>query len=285
MTFLLTGATGQVGSTVARNLLARGHRVRALVRDPGAAAAKLGPGIEYVRGDLGDPATLPAAVKGVEAAYLATAPAPEMVSQEGNFIAAAAAAGLPSLVALSVLGTDPSVPVFKFHQDIEAKITASGIPATVLRPGGFHSAFLYSAEAIRAGVLPSAAGDGALAWIDPADVADVATHVLLDVAGYSGQVLRLTGPKALTYDDVAAALERALGWPVAHQRLGEQALSAQLASAGLPGWLTDSFLGQQRLTREDRLSLVTDTVRSALGRPPRTLEEWLAANKGAFFAA
>lgn len=284
MTFLLIGATGQVGSTVARNLVAGGHPVRALVRNPDAATAKLGPDIEYVRGDLDDRATLPGALTGVDAAYLATAPAPEMVGQEGNFIEAAAAAGLPRLVALSVIGTDPSVPIFKAHQEIEAKITDSGIPATVLRPAGFYSAFLFSAEAIRAGALPSAAGDGGHAWMDPADVAGVAAAVLLDGAGYVGQVLKLTGPKALTSDDTAAALERALGKPVAHQRLDEQALRTQLTSAGLPGWMTDSLLGQQRLTRDDQLSLVTDTVQSVLGRPPRAFDQWLAENKGAFAA-
>lgn len=284
MTFLLIGATGQVGSTVARNLVAGGHRIRALVRNPAAAAAKLGLDIEYVRGDLNDRATLPGALKGVDAAYLATAPAPEMVGQEGNFIEAAAEAGLPRLIEVSVLGTEVSVPIFKFHQDIEAKIADSGIPATVLRPGGFYSAFLFSADAIRAGALPSAAGDGGHAWIDPADVADVATAVLLDDAGYADQVLKLTGPKALTYDDTAAALERALGKPVAHQRLDEQALRAQLTSSGLPGWMTDSFLGQQRLMRDDQLSLVTDTVESVLGRPPRTFDQWLAENEGAFAA-
>jgi hypothetical protein len=46
--------------------------------------------------------------------------------------------------------------MFKFHQDIEAKIASSGIPASVLRPGGFYSSFLFAAEAIRAGILPSA---------------------------------------------------------------------------------------------------------------------------------
>lgn len=188
MTFLLIGATGQVGSTVARNLVAGGHPVRALVRNPDDAAARLGPGIEYVRGDLDDPATLPAALKGVDAAYLATAPAPEMVGQEGNFIEAAARAKLPRLVKLGVLGTDASVPIFKFHQDIEAKIAGAGIPATVLRPGGFYSSFLFLGEAIKGGVLPSTAADGRLAWIDPADVADVATAVLLD-AVYAGRVL------------------------------------------------------------------------------------------------
>jgi uncharacterized protein YbjT (DUF2867 family) len=281
MTFLLIGSTGQVGSIVARNLVGGGHRVRALVRDPDAAAAKLGPGIEYVRGDLDDPATLPGALKGVDAAYLATPPAPEMVGREGNFIDAAAGAGLPRLIALSVLGTDVSVPIFRFHQDIEAKIASSGIPAIVLRPGGFYSSFLFSAEAIGVGLLPSAAGDGSHAWIDHADVADVATAVLLD-AGHDGQVLKMTGPKALTYDDAAAALERALGKPVFHQRFDEEALRAQLASIGLPGWMADSFLGQHRLMRENQLSLVTSMVTDVLGRPPRTIDQWLADNKDAF---
>lgn len=282
-TFLLAGATGQVGSIVARNLVGTGHRVRALVRNPDAAAAKLGSGIEYVRADLDDPRTLPGAFEGVDVAYLATAPAPEMVGQEGNFIDAAVEAGLPRLVELGVLGTDVSVPIFKYHQEIEAKIASSGIPATVLRPGGFYSSLLFAAEAIRAGVLPSAAGGGRLAWIDHADAADVASAVLLD-DGYTGQVLKMTGPQALTYDDVVAALEQALGKPVAHVRIDEETLREQLTSAGLPDWLADSFLGQHRLMREDRLSMVTTVVADVLGRPPRAIGEWLAENKGAFGA-
>ena len=282
-TFLLAGATGQVGSIVARNLVGTGHRVRALVRNPDAAAAKLGSGIEYVRADLDDPRTLPGAFEGVDVAYLATAPAPEMVGQEGNFIDAAVEAGLPRLVELGVLGTDVSVPIFKYHQEIEAKIASSGIPATVLRPGGFYSSLLFAAEAIRAGVLPSAAGGGRLAWIDHADAADVASAVLLD-DGYTGQVLKMTGPQALTYDDVVAALEQAIGKPVAHVRIDEETLREQLTSAGLPDWLADSFLGQHRLMREDRLSMVTTVVADVLGRAPRAIGEWLAENKGAFGA-
>jgi len=280
-TFLLAGATGQVGSLVARNLVSGGYRVRALVRDPDAAAAKLGPGIEYVRGDLDDPGTLPEAFKGVDAAYLATAPAPAMVRQESSFIDAALAAGLPRLVELGVLGTDVSVPIFKYHQDIEAKIASSGVPATVLRPCGFFSSLLFAADGIRAGVLPSAAGVGRLAWIDHADVADVASAVLLD-AGYNGQVLEMTGPHALSYDNAAAALEQALGKPVAHLRIEEGALREQMTSAGMPDWLSGSFLGQHRLMREGRLSLVTSVVADILGRPPRSLSEWLADNKDAF---
>lgn len=91
-------------------------------------------------------------------------------------------------------------------------------------------------------------------------------------------------PRALTYDDAAAALERALGKPVVHQRVEAEALLAQLTVMGLPGWMGSSFLGQHRLMREGRLSQVTNVVQDVLGRPPRTLDEWLAENKDAFGA-
>src|ERR1051326_4917481 len=102
MTFLLTGATGQVGSIVARNLLDRGHRVRALVRDPGAAAARLGTDIEYVRGDLEPPGPSPDPLAGVAAASHAPATAREKRREDANFTEGAGGSGLPRLVALGV---------------------------------------------------------------------------------------------------------------------------------------------------------------------------------------
>ena len=88
----------------------------------------------------------------------------------------------------------------------------------------------------------------------------------------------------MTNDDVAAALERAFDHPVVHQRLDEQTLRGQLTSFGLPGWLVESFLGTQRVARENRLSMVTGTVENVLGRPPRTFDQWLADHKAAFAA-
>lgn len=67
MKILVTGATGKVGSRLARRLVASGDQVRALVRDVERARGLLGDGIELVPGDLLDPTTLPAAVAGVDA--------------------------------------------------------------------------------------------------------------------------------------------------------------------------------------------------------------------------
>src|SRR5262245_12990017 len=101
----MTGATGTVGSLVAGKLVERGARVRALVRDPRVARARLGADVELVAGDLMDPVSLPAALDGVDVASLATAASPAMADQEGNFVDAAVAARLPRLVHLTGFGS------------------------------------------------------------------------------------------------------------------------------------------------------------------------------------
>lgn len=67
MKILVTGATGKVGSRLAKRLAERGARVRALVRDPGRAEALLGVGIELAPGDLLDVHSLAGAVRGLDA--------------------------------------------------------------------------------------------------------------------------------------------------------------------------------------------------------------------------
>ena len=129
------------------------------------------------------------------------------------------------------------------------------------------------------------AGDGGLAWIDSADAADVATAVLLDDAGYAGQVLKLTGPKALTYDDMAAELARALGKPVARPAARREAVAPRANGAIRHARLDDRFLPWHAA----RLSATTSCrswprlVESVLGRAtPGSFGQWLAAEQGRF---
>jgi uncharacterized protein YbjT (DUF2867 family) len=76
MTILVTGATGNVGSRVARELSQRGARVRAFVRDPARATAILGDDIELAIGDLADPDSLRRALAGADRLFLACANVP-----------------------------------------------------------------------------------------------------------------------------------------------------------------------------------------------------------------
>jgi dihydroflavonol-4-reductase len=126
---LVTGATGKVGHATAQALLAAGHEVRALVRDPARAAARLPPALDPVAGDVTDPASLPAAVRGCEVVFnamglpeqwLADTADFEQVNARGteNVVRAAREAGVRRVVhtsTIDVFHAAPGVPFDESH--------------------------------------------------------------------------------------------------------------------------------------------------------------------------
>ena len=158
---LVTGATGNVGSRVIRELLARGASVRAFVRDPDKATVMLGDGVELASGDFSDAASVSRALEGVDGVFLACANDPRQVEFETGVIDAAAAAGLRRIVKLSALGAEvgSSVAFWDWHGRIEEHLRASGVPFVMLRPTFNMTNLLGSAEGVRReGVLFAPAG-------------------------------------------------------------------------------------------------------------------------------
>ena len=150
---LVAGATGRTGQQVVRELGAAGYRVRALVRDPAAAHGVLGDKVEYATGDVRQRPTLDAALKGVRYAISAigatrgdAANSPQFVDYEGvrNLAEAAAAAKLEQLVIVSSAGVTHKDHVLNRMFDNvliwkgkgEDAVRASGVPYTIVRPGG-----------------------------------------------------------------------------------------------------------------------------------------------------
>lgn len=174
---LVTGATGIVGSRVSAALANTDHDVRTLVRDPAAAAALLPDGIRPVRGDYADPASLDAALDGVDAVFLACGNLPQQVEFEIRMVDRAAAAGVRRIVKLSARGADLASPVafWDWHAQIENHLAASGVPSVVLRPGFLMTNLMASADAVREhGLLVAPAGTARIAMVDPRDVTAVA---------------------------------------------------------------------------------------------------------------
>lgn len=149
-TVLVTGATGNQGGATARHLLARGWRVRALVRDttaPAAVALAMA-GAELVVGDLNDRASVEAAAHGAHGVYSVQSATPDELVQGTNIADAAKAVGVRHLVHSSVGGV-VSQNAFYLERDwgaiekwrIEEHIRGLGLPATILRPAGFMEDF------------------------------------------------------------------------------------------------------------------------------------------------
>ncbi len=183
---LVFGATGTQGGAVARELLAAGAAVQALVRDPGStrATALEEAGAQLVVTDLTDQVSLVRALAGAGAAYAVTTPFADGVDAEvlqgEAIIAAAEAAELPWLLMASVAAVDrAAVPHFVSKARIEARLRESPVPWTVIAPSYFYENVLGAIEAIRGGTLPLAVpADRPLHQVALADLGRLVTAVL-----------------------------------------------------------------------------------------------------------
>ena len=134
---LVTGATGLIGTEVLRRLSQAGVPVRALTRN--LKKAQPMPGVTWVAGDLGKPATLPSAFEGTEALFLLTHYLDDMVELQHNAIAAAVAAGVNHVVKVSAFAASDhsKAPIGQWHYQVEKELEESGLAWTMLRPHHF----------------------------------------------------------------------------------------------------------------------------------------------------
>lgn len=282
-TVLVTGATGTIGAQLVRELQAQAVPVRAFVRDPERAAARLG-AVELAVGDFADPASLRRAMEGIHRVFLSSADGPDKVAHERAVIDAAAEAGVERIVKLSAInaGADSPLPAFAWHGAIEQHLNRSGVRAVVLRAGFFMTNLLMLAEGVaHTGQLFTPAGDGRAAMVHPADVA-AAAAALLTSGGNAGGCYELTGDKAVSFAEVATTLAAATGRPVAFIDLPAEAAQAAFANGGYPQWLVTHLLGVFAMIREGRYAQTNDTLRALTGRAPRTIADFAREHAGAF---
>jgi uncharacterized protein YbjT (DUF2867 family) len=279
---LVTGATGNVGSTLVAQLVREGYPVRVLARDPQKARHLLGSEVEVFQGDLADAASLVRAFRGVQRAFVATAPTPTLGDEEINLIEVARAAAIERLVKLSGFGIEfSSDRIHLAHARSEQRLRDSGIPSVVLRPVVFMSNLLFDTGSIKNGKLPSIFGAGRINLVDPQDVAEVAARALVSPS-YAGQTLEFGGPEALSYDMVAATFTRVLGRTIEHVRLDDAAFEAAALRAGLPEFVVEAITTTAASARDGRYEVSDAVVRSVLGRRASSLAQWIARHRDAF---
>lgn len=268
MTFLVTGATGNVGRHVVAGLTDRALPVRALTRDP--ARANLPAGVDVVAGTL--PELPDAVLDDVTSVFLVW---PFTTAEGVEPVVDRLAARGVHVVLLSAMGA-PDM----FHGRIEELVRAAGVPWTILRPGGFAVNTLGWADGVRSGVVRWPYGAAGRSLIHERDIADVAVAALTSDE-HRGAVYDLTGPEVLSQAEQLAVIGAAAGQPVrweemsaadAREMLLAQGWSADFADHGLAYWA--------RLVHDPEP--VTDTVEQVTGRPARTFAQWARDRADAF---
>jgi uncharacterized protein YbjT (DUF2867 family) len=289
---LITGATGNVGRKLVTALTAAGVPVRALVRDVTAAQQILGAGVELAEGDFLDRDSVLRAARGAERAFVLAPLSPRLAEFEMATVDAAVAAGVQHVVKLSTAGvvrvSPEGAPVeprmYPLHRDSERFIESTGARYTHLRPGPFFQNLLGFAPAIVAtDAFYGAWGDGAMPYIDAEDVAAAAARVLVE-PGHEDRAYVLTGPRSITHADVAEQLTRCLGRRVRYADGPVAAAGAAMRARGLPDWLVGAMQEVMEHARAGVPMAATDDVERLLGRPPRSVETFLAENAAAFSA-
>ncbi|MEV6825821.1 NAD(P)H-binding protein [Amycolatopsis sp. NPDC051102] len=275
MTILVTGATGSVGRLVVDELLAAGVPVRALTVDPGRA--NLPAGAEVVVGSLAKPSTLPVALEGVSAVYLAP-----MARTVRRFCELASDAGVERVVALSgsSVGDDHEGSSGHEYAAVETAVREAGFAWTFLRPGVFMNNTLDWAPMVRAGEVAMAYGDATQTPIDLGDIAAVAARILVS-DGHAGTTYVLSGPEAISLRGQVETLVSVLGREIRFRELTPAQQRAQWIGYGVPesavGWLLEGFAETLRHPQ-----VPTGVVEDLLGRPGTTYAEWVAARREVF---
>lgn len=284
---LISGATGTIGRHVLRQLTSRGEAVRAMTRNPGAVRAE--PGVELVRADFDEPASLAAAVAGVRAVFLLTAPASPTPRHDLAMLDSARSAGVTTVVKLSAIGTGETIgdnrTVGDWHLRAEQAVRSSGMAWTVLRPSSFASNVLGFAHMINAGdPVPNMTGTAAQGVIDPRDVAAVAAEALTE-PGHSGRTYTLTGPELLSVPDQATILESVLDRPVTTVDLPLDIAREQMLRHGVDESAVDAAITGMAWARAGHNAVLTEDVPRILGRQATTFATWVQDHQDAFSPA
>jgi uncharacterized protein YbjT (DUF2867 family) len=268
MNVLVTAATGTVGAQVVHTLRARGVAARAFVRDRHKAMQVLGPDVELAVGDYGDRDSLARAMQGIDRVFLACGNLPEQVTYEKAVIDAASAAAVQRVVKLSGPRASMVSPLVfeRWHGAVEQHLLISGLRWVMLRPSTYMSNLLAYADPIaRTGTVFAPAGAARISFVDPRDVAAAAAAVLAD-DGHEGRAYSLTGPAAITFEQVARELSAATGQRITYLDVPDDHARAALLDAQVPEFAADAIIDIFRSQRAGAMARTTDAVRTLTGR-------------------
>ena len=270
---LITGAGGNVGREVLKQIAATGAEVRAAFHSVGQAA-KAPSGVEIVTTDYNQPETVHKALQGVERVFLVGPPTPTLPALERKAIDEIKRAGTRHIVKLSAMGGRAAT-FPRQHAESEDYILSSGLTYTFLRPNGFMQNFInYNAATINTqNAFYGSQGKGKISHIDIRDIAAAAVKTLTE-SGHENKAYTLTGSEALSNAQVAQILSDDSSREIKYVDLPPEQFKQALTAAGLPEWSADALVDLQQFYGADGAAAVSGDVEQLLGRKPIRLEQF-----------
>ncbi|MEX0407215.1 SDR family oxidoreductase [Aquibium sp. LZ166] len=287
-TILVTGASGHLGGGIIRHLLddegVAPGRIIAVTRDVGKLTDFSDRGVSVRAGDFRDGDGLARAFAGADKVLVISgADIGQRLAQHEAAIKAAVAAGAKRIAYTSMPNPEPgnAVVFAPEHFGTEQAIKATGLPYTIFRNGWYQENLLMSLpQALSSGKWYSAAGQGRVAHAARDDMAAAIAAALASNEGES-TTYTLTGPEALTTDEIAARAASTLGKPIEVIHVSDEQLAQGMKAAGVPAEYVPMLVSFDTNTRNGGIDIVTGDLETLSGRKPRPLEDFLTANRAA----
>ena len=287
------GAVGGIGRTLTELLLAKGHKVRALVRREDERADALRRlGAEVVLGDLTDLSSMHRAIEGCARIYFGMSISPAFLEATINTAAVARHHGVEAFVNMSQMTvTQMSItettdsPQHKLHWLSEQALSWSGLPVVTIRPTVFLEGFFLrlAAPGVQASnELALPLGGGKTSPISAVDVARAVAVVLDDPAPHIGQVYDLTGAESADLDHYARVFSEALGRPIRYRDTPIAPWSEGLREARFPEHVVKHLSAMAKLTKQGRFDRMTDTLYKLAGQPPTAMRDFVRLHAAEF---
>lgn len=276
---LVIGASGQVGAEIVRLLKAQGHKVRA------TTSKKIEPGIvngvEQVHLDVLTGEGLSRAFEGIQRVFLMSpggyADHHAVVSP---MVQEAKRRGVEKVVLMTAMGVD-AVETSPFRR-VEIELEKSGLAYNIIRPNwfmqNFNSFWVHGIKTQGKILLP--AGSAKTSFIDARDISEVAAKLLVD-DHWNNQALVLTGPEALSHDEVANVISEGIGKKVVYEEIEPEVLKRGLVGAGLDKNYVEFLLVILGALKAGYNASTTANVKTILGHEPRSFQDYVRDFKAA----
>lgn len=292
MKVLSYGATGAQGQPVAEQLLAKGHEVNVILRNPERAEGLRAKGAKVFQGDLGNAESLKAAHEGVDAVFLILpfSGGGNPVEYAHNAINAAKDAGV-KFVVFNVSGQTPDtptgMPMMDYRIAVKTALQQSGIPNVILRPTAYMENLFgpWTLPRIKNNdeVAYPVSSHRPISWVAAEDVAKLVVAAL-ERPELAGSVFNVGGPEGLTGERIAESFSKALGRKISYRAISPREfgnIMAQVMGPQAGEEITKAYEMSEAAPLEAMKIDMTDVL-SKLPVKLTTLEQWVRARKDLF---
>ncbi|SDC71199.1 Uncharacterized conserved protein YbjT, contains NAD(P)-binding and DUF2867 domains [Cupriavidus sp. YR651] len=286
--YLITGATGKTGVHTIRELLNKGHAVRAFVHQEDERSEALrNEGAEIVVGDLLEHDDIIRAMEGVNGAYLCYPVRPGFIQATSYFADAARRAGVEVVVEMSQISArdDSESHAARDHWIAERVLDWSGVPTVHIRPTYFSEwlTFPWVRDPIaKEGKITLPYGAGRHAPIAAEDQARLIATILTQPAGHIGKTYPLYGPVELSQEEIADELSKVLGRKITYAPSTLEEYREHLEKYDLPEFVIQHFLATAVDYQNGIFSGADGVISQITGKAPQTVADFVKANREAF---